>query len=92
MPLTSSALEICVRAFETREPSYIGRLARFFFMLEARGPQGTVECMAAPEPSQQGGRVQSRRTHDNTRALPNMEARSGTMGHVPALELTLVGR
>jgi hypothetical protein len=57
MALTLGALETCARALETREPSCIGRLARFFFMVEARAPQGTVECVVASEPSLQEGRV-----------------------------------
>jgi hypothetical protein len=56
MALTLGALETCVRALETREPSCIGKLDRFFFMVEARAPQGTVECMVASEPSLQEGR------------------------------------
>jgi hypothetical protein len=52
MALTSGALVTCVRASKRGEASYIGSSARFFFMLETRGPQGTVGCMAALELSQ----------------------------------------
>jgi hypothetical protein len=63
MALMSGILEICVRGLGTRRPSYIGRPARFFFMLEARGPQGaTGDAVAVPEPSRQGGRIRSGRT------------------------------
>jgi hypothetical protein len=57
MTLTLGVLETCTRALETREPSCIGRLARFFFMVEARAPQGTVEYVVASEPSLQEGIV-----------------------------------
>jgi hypothetical protein len=42
MALMSGALETCVRVLGTCGPSYIGRSARFFFVLEARGPQETA--------------------------------------------------
>jgi hypothetical protein len=40
--LTSGALEMCTCALGTCRPSCKGRPARLFFMLEARGPQGTA--------------------------------------------------
>jgi hypothetical protein len=42
MALMSGALETCVRVLGTCGPSYIGRSARFFFVLEARGRQETA--------------------------------------------------
>jgi hypothetical protein len=92
MALTSGALKTCVRALETCEPSYIGRLARVFFMLEVRGPQGTAGRVVAPEPSWQGGRVQSCRARSGTGALPNSEEGSEAMVHVAAPEPSLAGR
>jgi hypothetical protein len=77
MALTLGVLVTCVRDSKTRESSYIGSSARFFFMLETRGPQGTVGCVAALELSRQGGRVRSYRTYGGTGALPNREAGSG---------------
>jgi hypothetical protein len=51
MALMSGVLKICVRALGTRGPNCIDRPARFFFMLEAYGPQGaTGDAMVAPEP------------------------------------------
>jgi hypothetical protein len=51
MALTSGAIETCVRALETCVPSCTGRPTRLFFMLEARGPQGAMGHVAAPEPT-----------------------------------------
>jgi hypothetical protein len=52
MALMSGVLETCVRASKICEPSCIGRPARFFFMIEARGPQGAVgDAVVASEPS-----------------------------------------
>jgi hypothetical protein len=92
MALTLGALETCVCALETREPSCIDMPTRFFFMLEARGPQGTAGRVAAPEPSRQGGRVWSHMTRGGTGALPSREAGSGATGNVAASEPTLAGR
>jgi hypothetical protein len=92
MALTSGTLETRLRALETREPNCIGRPARFFFMLEARGPQGTIGCVAASEPTRHGGMVRCRRTRDDTEALPSREVASGATGHVAALEPTMVWR
>jgi hypothetical protein len=38
----------------TSMPDRIARLAKPFFILEARGPQGTARRMVMPEPSQAG--------------------------------------
>jgi hypothetical protein len=38
MALMSDALKTCVRALRTCVPSYTGRPARLFFMLEAHSP------------------------------------------------------
>jgi hypothetical protein len=52
MTLTSGALETCARVLGTYEPSYTGRPARLFFMLEACDPQEiTGHAVAASEPS-----------------------------------------
>jgi hypothetical protein len=45
-----------------------------------------------PEPSQQGGRIQSHGTHGNIRAHLNREARSEAIGHVAASEPTSARR
>jgi hypothetical protein len=37
-------------------PSYTGRSAKLFFMLEARGPQGAMRHMAVSEPISAGRR------------------------------------
>jgi hypothetical protein len=52
----SGALETCTRALGSCMPSYTGRTARLFFMLEVRGPQGTAGYMAALEPTSAGRR------------------------------------
>jgi hypothetical protein len=54
MALMSDALETCTRVLKTCVPSCIGRSARLFFMLDARGPQGAVEHVTAPEPTSAG--------------------------------------
>jgi hypothetical protein len=74
MALTSGALETCARALGTYVPSYRGRSARLFFMLEARDPQGVTGHVVA---------------HG---ALPSREAGSRAVGHVAAVEPSLVGR
>jgi hypothetical protein len=51
MAPASDTLKICACTLETREPNCIDRPVRSFFMLEAYGPQGTVGCIAALEPS-----------------------------------------
>jgi hypothetical protein len=56
MALTSGALETCAHALGTRVPSYTSRLARLFFMLEARGPHGAVGHVAALESTSAGRR------------------------------------
>jgi hypothetical protein len=49
MALMSGAMKTCARMLGTCVPSSTSRLARLFFMLEARGPQGTVGHMTAQE-------------------------------------------
>jgi hypothetical protein len=49
--LMSGTLETCARALGTRVPSYTGRPARLFFMLEARGPQVATRHITALEPT-----------------------------------------
>jgi hypothetical protein len=51
MALMLGALKTCARALGTCMPSCTGRPARFFFMLETRGPYGPVGHVAAPEPT-----------------------------------------
>jgi hypothetical protein len=51
LALTLGALETCVCAMGTCEPSCTGRPARLFFMFEARSPQETTGHVAALEPS-----------------------------------------
>jgi hypothetical protein len=71
MVLMSGVLETCVCGLGTHRPSYIGRPARFFFMLEARGPQrATGDAVAVPEPSRQGGRIRSGRTRGTPEPSP----------------------
>jgi hypothetical protein len=70
MALMLGALEACTCALGTCVPSGNGRPTRLFFMFEARCPQGTIGCMTAPEPSQKGGRIQSRRTRDIAEPSP----------------------
>jgi hypothetical protein len=92
MAMTSIALETCVCGLETHKYSYLGMPSRFFFMLDARGPQGAVGHVTASEPSQQGGRVRCRRRCGGTGALPNREAGSRATVHMVAPEPSLVGR
>jgi hypothetical protein len=47
----AGALETRERSLETREPSCVARLARPFFIPEARGPQRPARHVAALEPS-----------------------------------------
>jgi hypothetical protein len=51
MALMSGTLKTSTCALGTYVPSYTGRLARLFFMLETRGPQGATGHMAVPEPT-----------------------------------------
>jgi hypothetical protein len=52
----SGTLEICARALGTCVPSCTGKIARLFFMLESRGPQGTAGYVTALEPTSAGRR------------------------------------
>jgi hypothetical protein len=92
MALNSDALKTCMCALETSEPSCLDRPAMFFFMLEARNPQGIAGCVAALEPSRHGGRVRSRWSRGGSGALPSREAGSRAMVHVAAPEPSLAGR
>jgi hypothetical protein len=49
MALISGALEMYECAMGTCVPSCTGMTARLFFILEARGPQGAVGYVTAPE-------------------------------------------
>jgi tRNA G26 N,N-dimethylase Trm1 len=51
MAQVSDISETCGRALEIRKPSYIGRLAKPFFILEVYSPQRSVGHVAALEPS-----------------------------------------
>jgi hypothetical protein len=93
MTLMSDVLEICLRALETYGPNCIVRSARFFFMLEAHGPQGVEgDAVAAPEPSRQGGRIRWHSTHGDARALPIREAGSRATGYEVTPEPSLAER
>jgi hypothetical protein len=50
MALMSGALETGTRALGICEPCYTGKLARFFFMLEACGPRKVVGHVVAQSP------------------------------------------
>jgi hypothetical protein len=50
MTQISGALETCLRALETYEPSCRGRSARLFFMFETRSPQGIAGRVAVQSP------------------------------------------
>jgi hypothetical protein len=54
MALILDALKICARALGTCAPSCTGRPARLLFMLEARGTQGAMRHVAAPESTSAG--------------------------------------
>jgi hypothetical protein len=56
MALTLCALETCAHALRICMPSYTGKQARLFFMLEACGPQGAVGHMATSELTPAGRR------------------------------------
>jgi hypothetical protein len=56
MALMSDALEMCAHALGTCVPSFTGRTARLFFMLEAYGPQGVVGHVATAELTSAGRR------------------------------------
>jgi hypothetical protein len=64
--------------------------AKCFFMLVVCGPQGTVGCVAMPEPFHRGGSVWSHRTHGSAGALSRKEAGSGATGHMTAPKPTSV--
>jgi hypothetical protein len=51
MAQMSDALETCARVLGTCVPSYRGKPARLFFMLEAHGPQGATGHVAASKPT-----------------------------------------
>jgi hypothetical protein len=50
MALTAGAMETCTCMLGTCVPSTV-RPTRLLFMLQARGPQGAMGHMAAPEPA-----------------------------------------
>jgi hypothetical protein len=64
--------------------------AKCFFMLVVCGPQGTVGCVATPEPFHRKGSVWSHRTHDSAEALSRREAGSEATWHMAAPEPTSV--
>jgi hypothetical protein len=79
-------------ALETREPSYVPKAAKHFFIHVVHGPPGAVGHVAAPELPSQEGRVQSHGTHGSTKAHLSKEVRYRTVGHVAAPELTSARR
>jgi hypothetical protein len=50
MALMSGTFKTCTRTLGAGEPCCTGRPARFFFMLEARGPQRTIGHVTAQSP------------------------------------------
>jgi hypothetical protein len=79
-------------ALETREPSYVPRAAKPFFIPVVHSPPGAVGHVAAPELPSQEGTILSRGTHDSAGAHQSKEARSGAERHVTAPELTSARR
>jgi hypothetical protein len=79
-------------ALETRDPSYVPKAAKPFFIHVVHGPLGTVGYVAAPELPSQEGRAQSHGTHDSTKAHLSKEVRCRSVGHVAASELTSARR
>jgi hypothetical protein len=80
MALTSGALETCVRALGTYEPSCTGRPARLFLMFGACGQQGTVGRVVAqslPHKEAESG-VGGHAVHQSPHSV------SGAMVHVAA--------
>jgi hypothetical protein len=57
------------RDLETREPSYVPRAAKFFFIFVVHSPPGVVRYMAAPKLPSQEGRAPSYGTCGSTGAL-----------------------
>jgi hypothetical protein len=57
------------RALETREPIYVPRVAKSFFIHVVHSPLGTVGHVAAPELPSQEGRARSHGTRGSTGAL-----------------------
>jgi hypothetical protein len=88
----AGALVTCERTLGTHECSCVPRVAKYFFILVAHSPLRVMGHVSAPEPSHQGGRVQSREAHDSVEALPCGEAGSGAEGYVTVPEPTLARR
>jgi hypothetical protein len=80
------------RALEIREPSYMPRAAKPFFIHVDHSPPGAVGHMVAPELPSQEGKARSRETHGGIGAHLSKEARSEAVGHVTASELTSTRR
>jgi hypothetical protein len=80
------------RALKTREPSYMPRPVRLFFIPEARGPLSAAWHVVVSEPSQAGSRVQSRGARGSVGALLSREVGSKAAWHVAASEPSRAGR
>jgi hypothetical protein len=79
-------------ALETREPTYVPRAAKPFFIPVVHNPLGAVGHVAASKLPSQKGRARSHGTCGSTRAHLVKEARSRAEGHVAASELILTRR
>jgi hypothetical protein len=79
-------------ALETREPSYVPRAAKPFFIPVIHSPSGAVGHVAAPKLPSQEGRARSPRTRGSVGAHLSKEARTENAGHVATLELTSARR
>jgi hypothetical protein len=75
------------RALKTREPSYVPRVAKHFFIPVVHSLLRAMGHVAAPELPSQEGRAPSHGTRGSTEAHLSKEARSGAEGHVVAPEL-----
>jgi hypothetical protein len=80
------------RALEIREPSYMPRAAKPFFIHVDHSPPGAVGHVVAPELPSQEGKARSRETHGGIGAHLSKEARSESARHVAMPEPTSTGR
>jgi hypothetical protein len=92
MSLTSGSLKMCTCALGICVPSCTARPTRFFLCLRHVAHRETWNTWQHRSTSQLGGKVQSHRIRDRTRAHLSREVRSRATGHVAALEPTSVGK
>jgi hypothetical protein len=78
--------------WKTREPTYVPRAVKPFFIPVVHSLPGAVGHVAALELPSQEGRAKSHGTHDSTGAHLVKEARSRAEGHMVASELTSARR